>query len=128
MAIITRESTTRPLPANPPEMAMGLTMAVAPTTLRILNTLLLTRLPGAIILFPLNALTRLTIISGTDEFDACAKMADAHDNLWLDTTMVLAGYLPMDVSPDLAAMRTDRILYGMDFPDIPYARERKISS
>jgi uncharacterized protein len=63
---------------------------------------------------------------GADEFDRYAQMAAAFDNLWLDTTMVLAGYLPMDYFPDLASMRTDRILYGTDFPNIPYAWDREI--
>ena len=63
---------------------------------------------------------------GADEFDAFAQMAVAYDNLWLDTTMVLADYLPMVSVPDLAAMRTDRLLYGTDFPNIPYAWDREI--
>lgn len=63
---------------------------------------------------------------GADEFEAFAQMAEAHDNLWLDTTMALADYLPMDFVPDLAAMRTDRLLYGTDFPNIPYAWDREI--
>ena len=63
---------------------------------------------------------------GADEFEAFGQMAGAYDNLWLDTTMVLADYLPMDFVPDLAAMRPDRLLYGTDFPNIPYAWDREI--
>jgi len=63
---------------------------------------------------------------GADEFDAYESMLDRYDNLWLDTTMTLAEYLPMDYSPKLAEMRADRIIYGTDFPNLPYAWDREI--
>jgi len=63
---------------------------------------------------------------GMDEFEAYRRLTERYDHLWLDTTMVLAGYLPGAVSPSLAAMRTDRILYGTDFPNIPYAWDREL--
>jgi hypothetical protein len=63
---------------------------------------------------------------GADEFDAYQRMLERYDNLWLDTTMMLADYLPMDYSPRLADMRTDRIMYGTDFPNLPYAWDREI--
>ncbi len=49
-----------------------------------------------------------------------------YDNLWLDTTMTLAQYLPMDYFPKLAEMRMDRIIFGTDFPNLPYAWDREI--
>ena len=42
------------------------------------------------------------------------------------TTMMLADYLPMNYSPRLGDMRTDRIMYGTDFPNHPYAWDREI--
>ena len=63
---------------------------------------------------------------GADEFDAYQAMLEKFDNLWLDTTMTLAEYLPMDYFPKLAEMRADRIIFGTDFPNLPYAWDREI--
>ena len=63
---------------------------------------------------------------GADEFDAYQRMLERYDNLWLDTTMMLAQYLMVDYTPDLSAMRPDRIMYGTDFPNLPYAWDREI--
>lgn len=63
---------------------------------------------------------------GADEFEAYARMIEGYDTLWLDTTMALADYLPMDYEPPLADMRTDRIMYGTDFPNLPYAWDREL--
>ena len=63
---------------------------------------------------------------GADEFDAYRRMLLKYDNLWLDTTMTLADYLPMDYFPKLIEMRTDRIMFGTDFPNLPYAWDREI--
>jgi len=63
---------------------------------------------------------------GADEFDAYRRMLLNYDNLWLDTTMTLADYLPMDYFPDLTEMRADRIIFGTDFPNLPYAWDREI--
>ena len=40
--------------------------------------------------------------------------------------MTLAQYLPMDYYPKLADMRADRIMFGTDFPNLPYAWDREI--
>ena len=63
---------------------------------------------------------------GADEFDAYRRMLLKYENLWLDTTMTLADYLPMDYFPELAEMRADRIIFGTDFPNLPYAWDREI--
>jgi predicted TIM-barrel fold metal-dependent hydrolase len=63
---------------------------------------------------------------GADEFAAYASMIERYDTLWLDTTMALADYLPGMTPPPLAKMRPDRILYGTDFPNIPYAWDREL--
>ncbi|MFZ3049010.1 MAG: amidohydrolase family protein [Desulfatirhabdiaceae bacterium] len=48
------------------------------------------------------------------------------DNLWLDTAMIMADYLPCKNIPRLDQLRIDRILYGSDFPNIPYAWNREL--
>ena len=63
---------------------------------------------------------------GADEFDAYARLLERHDNLWLDTTMALADYFPMAVPRRLLEVRPERILYGTDFPNIPYAWDREV--
>jgi predicted TIM-barrel fold metal-dependent hydrolase len=63
---------------------------------------------------------------GADEFEAYQKMLDHYDNLWLDTTMTLADYLPLNYFPDLSRMRPDRIIFGTDFPSLPYAWDREL--
>ena len=63
---------------------------------------------------------------GADEFDSYCRLLERYDNLWLDTTMTLADYLPMDYFPELMDMRVDRIIFGTDFPNLPYAWDREI--
>ncbi|MBI4965210.1 MAG: amidohydrolase [Desulfomonile tiedjei] len=63
---------------------------------------------------------------GMDEDDAYRRMIEQYDNLWLDTTMVLADYFPLSSPPSLGDMRADRIMYGTDVPNIPYAWDREI--
>jgi predicted TIM-barrel fold metal-dependent hydrolase len=63
---------------------------------------------------------------GADEFIAYHNMLERYDNLWLDTTMTLADYLPNTNPVPLTAMREDRIMYGTDFPNIPYAWDREL--
>lgn len=63
---------------------------------------------------------------GADEFDAYRRLLKRYDNLWLDTTMTLADYLPLAGIPDLAQMRADRLIFGSDFPNLPYAWDREL--
>jgi predicted TIM-barrel fold metal-dependent hydrolase len=63
---------------------------------------------------------------GFDEILAYRKLIEKYDNLWLDTTMILAGYFPMEETIDLDKYRIDRIMYGSDFPNIPYAWDREL--
>ena len=63
---------------------------------------------------------------GADEFDAYRRLLDRHDNLWLDTTMALAGFFPFEGVPALTDLRADRLLFGTDFPNLPYAWDREI--
>lgn len=63
---------------------------------------------------------------GADEFDAYARLLERHDNLWLDTTMALARYFPVSPPLELLRVRPERILYGTDFPHLPYAWDREL--
>ncbi|RLC33808.1 MAG: amidohydrolase, partial [Deltaproteobacteria bacterium] len=64
---------------------------------------------------------------GADEFFEYRRMLEEYDNLWVDTTMILADYLPLDNMPPLSSFRIDRVLYGTDFPNLPYAWDREIT-
>lgn len=63
---------------------------------------------------------------GADEFDAYERLLERYDNLWLDTTMAVANYFPMPLPVRLLHVRPERILYGTDFPNIPYAWDREL--
>ncbi len=63
---------------------------------------------------------------GFDEISAYRKMIEKYDNLWLDTTMLIADYFPIEEKIDLAHYRSDRVMYGSDFPNIPYAWDREL--
>ncbi|GAB6190458.1 amidohydrolase family protein [Desulfocastanea catecholica] len=63
---------------------------------------------------------------GFNEISAYRKMIEKYDNLWLDTTMVITDYFPLQEKIDLRRYRSDRIMYGSDFPNIPYAWDREL--
>lgn len=63
---------------------------------------------------------------GADEYEAYERLLERHDNLWLDTTMTLAEYFPKRPSRSLLTVRSERILYGTDFPNLPYAWDREL--
>ncbi len=63
---------------------------------------------------------------GFDELDAYRRLVERYDNLWLDTTMVLTDYFPLKDAVDLGDYRLDRIMYGSDFPNIPFAWDREL--
>ncbi|MBF0377688.1 MAG: amidohydrolase [Desulfamplus sp.] len=65
---------------------------------------------------------------GMDEFDEYKSMIERYDNLWLDTAMAITDYLPIDNIPKIDLMRSDRIMYGSDFPNIPYAWDRELKA
>ena len=64
---------------------------------------------------------------GFDEISSYMTMIEKYDNLWLDTTMVLADYFPIKGAIELASFRADRVMYGSDFPNIPYAWDRELN-
>jgi hypothetical protein len=63
---------------------------------------------------------------GFDEISAYRKLIEQYDHLWLDTTMMLAEYFPVKEPIELESFRMDRIMYGSDFPNIPYAWDREL--
>ncbi|MBS1152831.1 MAG: amidohydrolase family protein [Myxococcaceae bacterium] len=63
---------------------------------------------------------------GADEFDGYLKLLERYPNLWLDTTMMASAFFPIPVPLNLFAARPDRLLYGTDFPNIPYAWDREL--
>lgn len=58
---------------------------------------------------------------GADEFQEYKQMITCHDNLWLDTSMVMTDYMRVESIPAITEFRTDRIMFGTDFPQIPFA-------
>ncbi|MGZ6125475.1 MAG: amidohydrolase family protein [Myxococcales bacterium] len=77
----------------------------------------LDRHPGAVVIVP---------HLGFDHTPQFEEMLASHPDLYLDTTMVIGGYFQRQ--PDLEVLRRhpDRILYGTDFPNIPYEWDREL--
>jgi uncharacterized protein len=63
---------------------------------------------------------------GADEVDGYIRLLERNDNLVLDSTMMLAGYFPGDYFDALARCRPDRVMYGTDFPNLPYSWDREL--
>jgi uncharacterized protein len=63
---------------------------------------------------------------GFDEIAVYRKLIETYDHLWLDTTMMLADYFPLKDPVELDGFRKERIMYGSDFPNIPYAWDREL--
>jgi len=63
---------------------------------------------------------------GADELEAYARLLERYDNLWLDTTMTMADYFPLEHPERLIAQRPERVMYGTDFPILPYAWDREL--
>jgi predicted TIM-barrel fold metal-dependent hydrolase len=63
---------------------------------------------------------------GADEFEGYLALLERHDNLWLDSTMMLADYFPLPPPRALLERRPDRIMYGSDFPNLPYSWDREL--
>ncbi len=62
---------------------------------------------------------------GADEIDDYAAMLARHEGLFLDTTMLLSGFF--GAAPwDVVRGAPERILYGTDFPNVPYAWDREL--
>jgi uncharacterized protein len=72
---------------------------------------------------------RLTTIVphlGDDEEAAYFAMLADFPNLHLDTTMLLGEYFARRIDPAELERHADRILYGTDFPNLPYEWDREL--
>ena len=65
---------------------------------------------------------------GADELDAYERLVTRYDNLWLDTTMVVGGYFKGLAPERVIFARPERMMYGTDFPNLPYAWDREIKA
>ncbi len=63
---------------------------------------------------------------GADEFDPFFELMGEFPNLWMDTTMIPTGYFPVPIPWDNMEKFSDRIVYGSDFPNIPYDMFREV--
>jgi uncharacterized protein len=64
---------------------------------------------------------------GAGEFDEFLRLVERRPHTWFDTTMGLTDFMqgmqpyPVDLLPRLRALSSDgRVLFGSDFPNIPY--------
>jgi predicted TIM-barrel fold metal-dependent hydrolase len=63
---------------------------------------------------------------GFDESERFYSLLDAYPTLYLDTTMMLADFFNVAVDREKLIQYADRILYGSDYPHIPYSMEREV--
>ena len=63
---------------------------------------------------------------GFDESERFYSLLDAYPTLYLDTTMMLADFFDVAVDREKLIQYADRILYGSDYPHIPYSMEREV--
>lgn len=62
---------------------------------------------------------------GADEFSAYAELLRKYENIWLDTTMMVGEYFHVVNPWPTVLARPERVLFGTDFPNIPYAWDRE---
>jgi predicted TIM-barrel fold metal-dependent hydrolase len=69
---------------------------------------------------------------GCFEHEAFLPLTDAYEHLYLDTTMAMApiaaryvGGDPVNITTDQIVRHQDRILFGSDYPLIPYDYEEE---
>ena len=65
---------------------------------------------------------------GAEEFDEFFDLMSEFKNLWTDNTMALSGYFEKIPRVDSIIKYQDRILYGSDFPNIPYDMMTEINN
>jgi len=63
---------------------------------------------------------------GFDDTERFEQMLATHPNLYLDTTMVIGGYFERQPDLEILRRRPERILFGTDFPNIPYEWDREL--
>ncbi|HKX11818.1 MAG TPA: amidohydrolase family protein, partial [bacterium] len=62
---------------------------------------------------------------GFEEMDRFVAMLKDYPNLYLDTTMAIGGFFPHPVRREWFLENPERILFGTDFPNIPYEWNRE---
>ncbi|MFI0483461.1 amidohydrolase family protein [Actinomadura sp. 9N215] len=79
-------------------------------------------------------LTAIVAHLGAPEFDGFLALADRHDRVHLDTTMIFTRFAALAPFPDALLPRlrdlglAGRVLLGTDFPNIPYAYAHQLES
>ena len=63
-----------------------------------------------------------------DEPDELFSLMDGYPNLFTDTAMILADFFPVNLDREKLIKYADRILYGTDYPHIPYPVETEIQA
>ncbi len=63
---------------------------------------------------------------GFDHPEVYFDMLGEFPNLYLDNAMALAGYFGLEVAAELLESHAGRVLFGSDFPNIPYAWDREL--
>jgi predicted TIM-barrel fold metal-dependent hydrolase len=64
---------------------------------------------------------------GADQFAQFEALLPEFAGLYLDTAMVIGGYFPIGPDLEMLRRRPDRILYGTDFPNLPYDWKRELT-
>jgi hypothetical protein len=65
---------------------------------------------------------------GADEFGDYLSLLQRYENLFLDTTMAIGGYFQAPPPASLFTGMAARLLYGSDFPNLPYAWDRELET
>jgi len=63
---------------------------------------------------------------GMGETAAYEALLDCYENLYLDTAMALSSFFELELPAGLVERRWQRLIYGSDFPNIPYAWDRDL--
>lgn len=65
---------------------------------------------------------------GFEEMDRFVGMLKDYPNLHLDTTMAIGGFFPNPVQREWFSENADRLIFGTDFPNIPYPWDRELQA
>jgi predicted TIM-barrel fold metal-dependent hydrolase len=65
---------------------------------------------------------------GADEFDRFFGLCDRYEGIYMDTCMVFNNHLGGPPAIERVVEHQDRILYGSDFPHIPYRLETAVQA
>jgi|LNFM01.1.fsa_nt_gb predicted TIM-barrel fold metal-dependent hydrolase len=63
---------------------------------------------------------------GLDEFEPYLALVDRYEGLYLDTSMACAEYFEQRIDWRAIEQRSERVLYGTDFPIVPYEYDREL--